>query len=217
MNGLWFLFLLILIAALPLFPCFLWFSYRKLGGGRFLLALAAGFVAVLIALIAQSLLPPAAAAVSGPWNILRSIFLRIALVEELSRLATLILLLKILYRDSKIPQFEGAAAGLAAGLGFAVVESAMYATADIRIALLRAFTAAPLHGACGARIGRAASLFGNTPPRAMAAVFLAAAIHAADDFMLASPGFLPFLSIPIALAALGSSLLTLRQEGGRTE
>jgi hypothetical protein len=88
----------------------------------------------------------------------------------------------------------------------------MYAAADLRIALLRAFTAAPLHGACGSRIGTAAALFGSRPPRAAVMVFTAAAIHTAYNFMLVSPGILPFFSIPIALAALGSSLLALRTD-----
>jgi RsiW-degrading membrane proteinase PrsW (M82 family) len=210
MKGLWFLLLLIFISALPLFPGFLWFRRRKIGGGKFFLALAAGLGSVLIAAVVQSMFPPVGVVDSGPWQILRSVFFRIALVEELSRLAALFLLLKLLYRASEPPLFDGAALGLAAGLGFAVVETAMYAAADIRIALLRALTAAPLHSACGSRIGIAASLFGSRPPRAVVMILSAAAIHAAYDFMLTIPGILPFLSVPIALAALGSSLLGLR-------
>jgi RsiW-degrading membrane proteinase PrsW (M82 family) len=98
-------------------------------------------------------------------------------------------------------------------LGFAAAENALYAAADIRIALLRAVTAAPLHGACGSRVGTAAALPGGGPRRAAAIFLSAAAIHTAYDFMLTGAGILPFLSVPVALAALGSSLLALRRNG----
>jgi RsiW-degrading membrane proteinase PrsW (M82 family) len=105
-------------------------------------------------------------------------------------------------------------AGLAAGLGFAAVESASYGAADIGVALLRAFTAAPLHGACGARAGAAAELWGESRVRAALFFFSALMIHGIYDLVIVSPGVPSFLAILIALAALGSSLAAIHRATG---
>jgi RsiW-degrading membrane proteinase PrsW (M82 family) len=106
-------------------------------------------------------------------------------------------------------------AGLAAGLGFAAVESASYGAADIGVALLRAFTAAPLHGACGARAGAAAELWGKSRVRAALSFFSALMIHGIYDLVILSPGVPSFLAVLIALAALGSSLAAIHRATAR--
>jgi hypothetical protein len=57
MNGLWILLLLIFTAALPVFLAFLWFRRLKLKSLSFLLSLAAGIFALLIAAVLQNFLP----------------------------------------------------------------------------------------------------------------------------------------------------------------
>jgi RsiW-degrading membrane proteinase PrsW (M82 family) len=218
MNGLWVLLLLIFTAALPVFLAFLWFRRLKLKSLSFLLSLAAGVLALLIAAVLQNFLPfpeRAGPDEGGPASLLFGVFIRVALVEEFGKYVTLYFLLRWT-KGRNDPSFaSGAAAGLAAGLGFAAVENASYGAAGIGIALLRAFTAAPLHGACGARTGAAAELWENSRVRGALSFFSALMIHGIYDLILVSPGLPPFLAALIALAALGSSLAALsRGKGG---
>ena len=101
---------------------------------------------------------------------------------------------------------KGAAAGLAAGLGFAILESAVYAASDISVLLLRTVTAAPLHAACGSRIGRAAMMIKTNPFQALFHIFSATAIHGIYNFMISRPGFSSILAILIAFSALFTAI-----------
>jgi RsiW-degrading membrane proteinase PrsW (M82 family) len=236
MNGLWVLFLLILTAALPLIAVYIWFKVRKypLSLPWFLLSLLAGVLALPLAALLQYFFPPARTfpQENGPALIFLGIFIRIALTEELSRLAVLFILfragLPVLRRfgprgredtgEARIspepplePAVLGAASGLLAGLGFALVENALYGAADIAVTLLRAFTAAPLHGACGARVGQAVTTMKHSPVRALLGFSFAVLIHGMYNFMLISPGIPPFLPVLIALSALASSILAIHR------
>ena len=157
--------LLIVGSSLPVFVLYLWLQRRTTlssdpgGGSRkggsvpltplplFLGALAAGIVSLLIAALVQRFLhlPPGTAGLG--W-LFFSVFIRVALVEETSRILTMFPLLKVgrirRGRDLNI----AAALGLAAGFGFAAAESAFYGMTDLTIILLRNLTSLPLHGAC---------------------------------------------------------------------
>ncbi|MDR1863115.1 MAG: PrsW family intramembrane metalloprotease [Treponema sp.] len=217
MNGLWILFLLIFIAALPVFPAFLWFRKLRLKPLSFLLSLAAGILALLFAAVFQNFLPfPEAGRPGGGGaaSAIFGVFIRVAFVEEFCKYAALYLLLGWTKGRKDAGGFaSGAAAGLAAGLGFAAVESASYGAADISIALLRAFTAAPLHAACGSRVGAAAELWGKSRLRGASAFFTALMIHGIYDLAIVSPVIPAFLAVLIALTALGSSLAAIRRGG----
>jgi RsiW-degrading membrane proteinase PrsW (M82 family) len=210
MKGLWILLLLIFTAALPVFLAFLWFKKLKLKGISFLLSLAAGVLALLISASLQNFLPFPQGRGSIA-SVFFGVFIRIAFIEEAGKFIALYFLLRWTKsrRDSSFA--PGAAAGLAAGLGFAAVESASYGAADIGIALLRAFTAAPLHGACGARAGAAADLWETSPVRSGLLFFAAMMIHGIYDLVIVSPGVPSFLAALIALAALGSSLASIHR------
>jgi len=167
----------------------------------------------------------------GKWALIAEIFVRIAFTEEFSRLIILVLLFFAIRRFSSMRQPEqdaanppdsgsGApvsagtmanAAGLVAGLGFAVIESAVYGAANPGNALLRIFTAAPLHGACGFRVGSSAAMFRENPVQAVFRFLSAVAIHGIYNFMLIIPGFLPSIAaILIALSAFATSILAIR-------
>ena len=209
MNGIWILLLLILIAALPAIAVFFWFRAKKFRVTLrwYLAALAAGIISLSAAALAQNLFPvPGGEILAGLGQILFGVFVRVALVEELCRLVFLAALFRAGSRRAEMEKPFCAALGLAAGLGFAVMENAFYGTADINIALLRAFTAAPLHGACGIRAGAAAFLFAKDPARAVFLFISAVLIHAAYNLMIVIP-FLPSaLAVPVALAAFFASL-----------
>jgi RsiW-degrading membrane proteinase PrsW (M82 family) len=225
MTGLWLLFTAIAIASLPVIPAWFWASRKSasctLSGGIFLLCLTGGFLSVLAAALIQSLLPLPGQSSSGLPPLLFRAFLQISLIEELSRLVSLIPLLRF-YRarhaPPNIPDEEdpslGARIGLVSGLGFAIVESAFYSAAGPGTALLRAFTAAPLHGACGARLGSAAASLPRRTIRSLGLILSAVLLHGLYDFFILSPGIPSALSILIALSALGSTLVSLHGERG---
>ncbi|GHV54246.1 hypothetical protein AGMMS49579_14460 [Spirochaetia bacterium] len=222
MNGLLVLFLLIFVAALPVFLVYLWFRLARfpLPLPWFLFCLLSGAAAPFIALLLQNIFP--------------NTLLVNALAEELGRLLMLLIFFKILNLMGKgIPPGTavragtdiagtpgaipgvfssntavwGAIAGLLAGLGFALIESATYGAANMGVTLLRAFTAAPLHGACGARVGAAAAVCRDHPFPALMRFLSAAAIHGMYNFMLLFHGIPTILAIFIAFSALGSSVL----------
>jgi RsiW-degrading membrane proteinase PrsW (M82 family) len=217
MNGLWFLLLLIGISALPVLAVLIWLRLRRfpLSPRWFLLALLGGALALGIAAILQSLFPAATEAALG--EILFKIFVQVALTEEFGRLTALLILFGIYRRFGKnqeayTPAF-GAAVGMISGLGFAVIETAMYGVGNFHIALIRAVTAAPLHGACGARIGLGAFHLRGTPVLSLVRFLYAVGIHGMYNFMIISPGIHPVFPILITLAAFFSSTQLIKMEG----
>ena len=102
------------------------------------------------------------------------------------------------------------AIGLIAGLGFAILESAAYGTSEAGVMLLRLFTAAPIHGTCGARIGSAAVLFRTHPVQGLFRFFSAVIIHGIYNYLIIMPGFAPIAAVLIALFSLASSVLFIR-------
>ncbi|MHB9291935.1 hypothetical protein Holit_01023 [Hollandina sp. SP2] len=170
----------------------------------------------------------------GMGAILFTVFIRIALTEETGRILALGILFRIgrsvkggpplspseytgmtgSFEDpagfGALPHAFGAATGLVAGLGFALIESASYGAADIMIALLRAFTAAPLHGACGARIGMGMLGVSAGPYRAFWRLLSAVIIHGMYNLMVISPGIPPILPILIAFSALFMAMQVIR-------
>jgi RsiW-degrading membrane proteinase PrsW (M82 family) len=147
-----------------------------------------------------------------------NVFCRIAATEEASRLLVFLILFPLAWnfpRKMSVPApgsalLWGSAAGLVAGLGFALVESATYGASDIWIALLRTVTSAPLHGACGARIGAAVAGFRDRPIPSLARLITAIAIHGMYNFMILISGVPAIMAILAALCALASSILSIR-------
>ncbi|MDR1899704.1 MAG: PrsW family intramembrane metalloprotease [Treponema sp.] len=217
MNGIWILFFLILISALPVILLYIWLRVRRYHFSPlwFAGALLAGVISLFLALFIQSLIPrPALYAPDSRWVLVREVFFRIAFTEELSRLLVLFVFFLAARRIGRGAGAEdeayGSLTGLLAGLGFVLIESASYGSADAGIALIRAFTSAPLHGACGARVGKAALNLTDAPLRAITGFLSAAAIHGTYNLMILMPGFSPVLAILIALSAFASTVLTIR-------
>jgi hypothetical protein len=200
--------LAILFAVLPL--AVTWFCLRRIMSTiTFLLALAGGLLSLALAAAAETLLPMFRFdAVSPAW-----ILIRTSLIEEGSRLAALALLFSTpFFNKGKSPP-PYAAAGLAAGLMFAAVETlsfAAYGQSVSMIGILR-LGAAMLHAACGLRCGLAASaaLSLKTPGAARNGVLCfaaAAALHTMYNFMAARGSFFTILALLLALSSLVSGL-----------
>jgi RsiW-degrading membrane proteinase PrsW (M82 family) len=215
MNGIAVLLLLILISALPVLPLFFWIRRRAfpIRPSWFLLALLAGAVSLALAALLQILIPASDSITMG--NLIVSIFVRIALTEEVSRLLVLLAFFAIARRfdpQSSIDavRVRGVLTGIIAGLGFAVIETALYGSSNFTIALVRAITAAPLHGACGARIGLGTVQIKTEPVRGIGNIFYAIIIHGTYNFMLISPGIPVIFPAFIAITAFFSSLQSCR-------
>ena len=209
MNGIWILLLLIGTAALPVIIVFFWLRTKKspVTLPWFLVSLSAGIISLLAAALIQNLVPSLTkSGRSGPGPVFFDFFIRIALVEEASRLVTIIPFLKMGSQRRKMNRAFCGALGFAAGLGFATLESAFYGITDINITLLRAFTAAPLHGACGIRASLAFFYFKRYPVKAFFLFIFAVLIHGAYNLMIASPALPSMLAVLVALVALFSSL-----------
>jgi len=215
MYGSWFILILILVSSLPVITVYIWFRIAKYQFSlvRFLFALLAGAAAFFPALILQRLtnlsLPVGRAA------LFFAVFVRIALTEELSRLLILLVFFFISGRikstvNSNQPVSyntvkKATATGLVAGLGFALLENAVYAASDISVLLLRIVTAA-LHGACGSRIGAAAVMLRSNPIQALLRIITATAIHGVYNLMVSLPGLPSILAVLIAFSAFVSTI-----------
>jgi RsiW-degrading membrane proteinase PrsW (M82 family) len=240
MSGAGVLLLLIFISALPVFLVILWFRLSRFSVSlpRCLCALLAGAAALFPALFLQRLfliLMSGPAGYGGRWGALFNVFVRIAFTEEVSRLLVLGLFFFIAgdFKKTDPLRFEagrdsgsasgvrgmnaaawGSAAGLLAGLGFAIIENAAYGAVDFRVTLPRTFTAAPLHGACGARIGSALLLLGEQPRYAVFRFLSAVLIHGIYNITIARSGVSLLIGVLIALSALASSALEIRGAAG---
>jgi RsiW-degrading membrane proteinase PrsW (M82 family) len=225
MSGLGVLTFLLLFSSIPAIAVFIWFrlAHYPFSPLRFSCALLAGAISFFPALVLQNILSAASSGIVytlGKWGLIAEIFFRIAFTEEFSRLLALVILFFAIRRLS--PENTGAnppvsdatmasAAGLIAGLGFAIIESAVYGASNPGNALLRTFTAAPLHGACGFRVGSSVEMFPERPLQAVFRFLSAVVIHGLYNFMLIIPGFVPSAAaILIALSALTTSILVIR-------
>jgi RsiW-degrading membrane proteinase PrsW (M82 family) len=209
MNGIWILLILIATAALPVIIVFFWFRLKKPAVTLFwfLVSLAAGIISLLAAALIQGFFPsPDKSGQGGPGAIFFNVFIRIALAEEASRLVTLIPLFKAGKRRRNMDRPFYASLGFTAGLGFAMLESAFYGMADINITLLRAFTAAPLHGACGIMTGMAVFICRQRPVKALFLLVSAVLIHGTYNLMIENPALPSALAVVTAFAALFASL-----------
>ena len=210
MNGIWILLLLIISAALPVIVVFFWFRARKspVTLPWFLVSLTAGIISLLAATIIQNLVPSLTGnRGSGPGAVFFKVFIRVAMVEEASRLITLIPLFKAGSRRRKMDRTFCGALGLVAGLGFAALESAFYGIADVNMTLIRAFTAALIHGACGIRVSMAFFYVKQHPMKALLFFFFAVLIHGAYNLIIVSPALPSWLAALVAVTALSSPLL----------
>jgi len=208
MNGIWSLLLLLFTATLPAIIVFFWLKSRKssITMPWFLVSILTGIISFIVAAIIQMFFAPSQR--DAFWPVIFDIFIRIALLEETSRIIALFIFKKASKNRWNTAAY-GAAIGLIAGLGFAAIESAYYGMANIGIALLRIFTAVPLHAACGIRAGTAVFIAGQSPIKALFLLISSVFIHGAYNLMIVSPAIPSFLAIPTALIAFFASFAYL--------
>jgi len=202
---------LIGLAGAPPAAAYLWFYRRRKSFVPlpFLAALGAGLLAPVLAVLVQHALPPAPSGSLLP--LLFKIFVHIALIEEGSKFLVLYGLLAIKSRNAGAAPAPAwaASAGLVAGLAFALVETASLAASSPGSAVVRALTAAPLHGACGARVGSAVFDLRRSPLRSLLRFLTAVAIHGMYNLLLVLPGVPLFIPVALAFVALASSVAVI--------
>ena len=218
--GRWLVLIMLLLSSLPVIVVYIWYRFAKyqISLIQFLFILLAGASAFFPALVLQYLLS-FSFPTSGRLALFYNFFVRVAFTEELSRLLALIIFFWISGRIKPDERSgadiswsvvkKGTAAGLVAGLGFAILENAVYASSNPHILLLRAVTAAPLHAACGSRVGAAAVMLRSNPVQAVLRLFTATAIHGIYNLMVTRPGFPAIMAILIALSALFTAISTI--------
>ena len=222
--------IMFIVSAIPVIAVYIWFRLAKYEFSLvwFLIALLMGAAAFFPALVLQYLLN--FPVTPGRGAMFYHLFIRVAFTEEVSRLLMLFIFfgaINLVKKKNSPDQplswntlVRGTATGFIVGLGFAILENIVYAASVPQTLLMRAVTAAPLHAACGARIGAAAVLFPTNPIQAIFRLITATAIHGIYNFMVAMPGFPAVMAILIALSALITAILSIRsgepQETGLT-
>lgn len=223
MQGTWVLITMLIVSSFPVIAVYAWFRFAKypISPVKFLLALLVGAAAIFPAIIFQNILY-AYSPTSGRAALFYNFFFRIAFTEELSRLILLFIFFWVTSLISASKENSqplswgdikmGAALGLTAGLGFAILENAIYTAAkmDINLLLLRAVTAAPLHAACGSRVGSAAVMLRTNPVQSILRLLTAVAIHGIYNLMVTMPGFSVIMAILIAFSALITAILSIK-------
>ena len=212
------LFIIILISSIFAIAVFIWFRLARYPFTMplFSAALLAGAASIFPALFFQYIFPAGSGIfqLSDKWGLFAEIFIRIALTEELSRFLILFILFTVIVRIFKKPIDKMPnAAGLVAGIGFAILENSVYGASNFDVTFLRAFTAAPLHGACGSRVGASVVFMRESPVHGILRFLSAVAIHGAYNFMLNIPSrFAGIAAAFIVFSALGSSIQVIRSE-----
>ena len=215
MNGFAVLVLVICIAALPIVIVHIWLRITKfpLSTPHFLLALLAGALSLVFALILQMIFTDLGYP-RTKLEFLAEVFIRIALTEELGRFLALFLffiLANVVIKEEAQCVPIKTAFGLIAGLGFAFVESASYGASDIHNAVLRAFTTAPLHGACGARIGMAFAFSNTKLFKAFVYFISAVGLHGMYNLMAVSSGAARVIAVLLGATAFIAAIQVIRR------
>jgi hypothetical protein len=213
--------LMILVAGLPMTVTWWYFRAKYAVASRvFLAAMLAGLVTVVLAAVVQILVEPFAPQINSSadakWIILYTIFVEIAATEELTRFLILLLFERLLKKSMKKMRHNRTALlrmfGMVSGFSFAAIETIFFTTTNIAIdaGLVRAISAAPLHGACGIRAGNAVLNGKHSIGFSMLSVLFAIALHGIYNFLVQRGGFFPYLGVALAVTALISGAQSIR-------
>jgi RsiW-degrading membrane proteinase PrsW (M82 family) len=240
--GVFIIFVLCMICFVPVFFARFYIKARgvAMDARHLLVFIAAGVLSLILALVAQTLLPGLMDTFLPQYGTSRSVrsslsylFLRVALPEEGARLIIMIITFSLIQKFSKEKMSEGfaCAAGLIAGLAFAALESADYALRDAAnlnwgYAWLRLLSV-PLHASCGMRCALAARGFFSRGVGKMGGGKMlgggagkirhfatALVIHVFFNFILMMGGWRAALGILLSLSTLVSAALLIRPRGG---
>lgn len=199
--------LYIILAAV--LPClfFIWLMghfdrFRKEPKLLILKLFAVGLVTPLIASLLEGITIPLCGVLPPGLVIPAQAFLGIAVVEEGVKLAAMILILRRRKEFDEI--LDGAVYAIAVSMGFALVENIMYvfgSEAPMAVALIRGFTAVPLHALAAGFMGLAIAREKIESKGSIAGAFvIAVIIHGAYDWFLMDQRLPNILIYPLLIA-----------------
>ncbi|MFW5849346.1 MAG: PrsW family intramembrane metalloprotease [Spirochaetota bacterium] len=193
----------------------LWWAYRRdthkkesarLLAYAFLLGLFAIVPSILVGLLAD----PFRRFFDGFAETLYRAFVVAALVEEGVKY---VLLAGFVRRHPHFDEHtDGLVYGMAASLGFAFFENALYVGGSPIVLLVRGLTAVPLHAGCGALVGYFVGRAHFQPRRpAAAGLPIAIAVHGLYDLLIFSGGLVSFGAIAVVLGLVVAVPLLFRR------
>jgi len=163
---------------------------------------AAGLVTPLAAMLLEMVSIPLCELLPLGISIPSQAFLGIAVVEEGVKMAALVMIVRKRKEFDEV--LDGAVYAVAVAMGFALLENIMYvfgSDSAMSVALIRGFTAVPLHALAGGFMGLALARDKIESKGGVSAAFLIAVIiHGTYDWILMDnrlPGFLiyPLLAV----------------------
>jgi RsiW-degrading membrane proteinase PrsW (M82 family) len=166
-----------------------------------LAAFGLGVVAIGIAIVVGLALQPLARLLTGLPRLAYEAYFVAGFLEEAAKLAV------VLFFIARHKDFDEVADGMvytmAASLGFAVVENAMYLGEPSVVLLIRGLTAVPAHGAAGGLMGYFVGMSRiESRGSAFPGLLTAVALHGTYDFFLFIGGPISYATIPLLIVAL---------------
>lgn len=199
--------LYIILAAV--LPClfFIWLlghfdRFRKEPKLLILKLFALGLVTPIVASLLEAITLPLCGLLPSGIVIPAEAFLGIAFVEEGVKLAAMLLILRRRREFDEV--LDGAVYAIAVSMGFALVENIMYvfgSEAPMAVAMIRGFTAVPLHALAAGFMGLAIAREKIESKGSIAGAFIVAVIiHGAYDWFLMDERLPNILIMPLLIA-----------------
>ena len=161
-----------------------------------------GFISILPVVFIETIVDTVVQ--SFNFNTIIYLFLQAFIVAGLCEETVKLMVIKIFIYNNKHfdERMDGIVYTIVASLGFACLENIMYVSeGGLSVALLRSFTAVPLHAFCsgimGYYIGKAKFSKTNSKEYLLEGLFYAVLIHGSYNFVLFKGGLYSFLIIPI--------------------
>ena len=176
-----------------------------------------GMVSAVAAILIELVLEPMIAWLPSGIAVPAEAFIGVAVPEEGVKLAAMVLVVR--YRKEFDEVLDGALYGVTAAMGFALLENILYVIGSddaMATALLRGFTAIPLHALAGGFIGLAIGRYRIENRGSVGSGFLLAVLfHGAYDWFLMDPR-VPGWPILLVLA-IGWWILIIRLKNARKD
>lgn len=174
---------------------------------------AAGLVTPLAAMLLEMVSIPLCELLPTGISIPAQAFLGIAVVEEGVKMAALVMIVRKRKEFDEI--LDGAVYAVAVAMGFALLENILYvfgSESAMSVALIRGFTAVPLHALAGGYMGLALARDKIESKGGVSAAFLIAVlIHGAYDWILMDNRLPGFLIYPLLIAGWWLLIRALRK------
>ncbi|RKX73327.1 MAG: hypothetical protein DRP49_07660 [Spirochaetes bacterium] len=174
---------------------------------------AAGLVTPLAAMLLEMVSIPLCELLPLGISIPAQAFLGIAVVEEGVKMAALVMIVRKRKEFDEV--LDGAVYAVAVAMGFALLENIMYvfgSDSAMSVALIRGFTAVPLHALAGGFMGLALARDKIESKGGVSAAFLIAVlIHGAYDWFLMDNRLPGYLIYPLLIAGWWLLIRALRK------